>query len=576
MEKREFRIDKAILYSIIQNQAGTLDKAILELVMNAVDGRSSEVFIELDTKCFKVSDDGKGFVSRFEIENFFETFGTPHKDGDATFGKYRMGRGQIMAFTRNMWRSGEFQMEVDIKNEGLNYGLKEGLALAPGCTISGTMYEELKPSELHRICRDIGELCKYISIPVFLNGERVSLKLEEEKWTFVDDNAYYKLLENARGLEVYNLGAFVKSYPPSQFGIGGRVISKQQLQVNFARNDVLQSKCTVFKAIGEAVRTHVRSTEGKKERKTGTYKDLVATRLMAGDIDNEAEFENTVLEEKLFIDVRGAQYSAQSLLKAIGNYTGNLTFSPAEGNLRADKLHQETLALVLAQKTLTRFGVHALEDLFAKMLKAADMAGVHRYGKSRRVIEKLQHTVREFERLAVKISDDRKLVDVKTLKREEKLVFDAVQASQWPIYCAFDKRGHSRKQREIRVGESDSAAGWTDGEMFIAINRNLLHIGGRAGEAMRAFEKIGTLLLHEYDHTSEDTTSHGHDPEFFELYEGVSCGTGAIGDFIHHALGRWLAALQQEKKRAMRRGETDEMDRYAELNRGSELDREAA
>ncbi len=115
----EFKIDKNILYSIIVKQAGTLQKAFLELVMNSIDAKASEIRIEFNGKTFSFYDNGKGFDSEDEIHKFFGTFGTPHKDGDAVYGKFRMGRGQIMAFSQNQWKSNTFFMDVDIKIEEL-------------------------------------------------------------------------------------------------------------------------------------------------------------------------------------------------------------------------------------------------------------------------------------------------------------------------------------------------------------------------------------------------------------------------------------------------------------------------
>ena len=575
MEIREFRIDKSILWSIIQKQAGTLEKAFLELVMNAVDAGSSKVEITLDATTFRVSDDGKGFVDRFEIENFFETFGTPHAEGDATFGKFRMGRGQAMSFGSNTWRSGEFEMFVDIKHDGLNYKLKEGLKKVKGCSIEGTLYEPLPPSDLLRVGRGLENQCKYAPIPVFFNGKRISLDLENEKWTFVDDNAYYLLKESGRGMDVYNLGVFVRQYPPSQFGTAGLVVSKKQLEVNFARNDVLQSECAVFKEITRTLRQHVRQSEGKKERKTASYKDLLATRLMACEIDTAEEFINVVQNEKLLVDVTGAQYSLLQLRNALGRFQGKLTASPQEGNIKADKLQQGQLALVIAPKTLARFGVESLDELFSKAIEAAKAARLSTQALEYRVIDELRKALKPFEALAAKISDEHRLVEMKGLKRDEKMVLDAIKEAQWLIVCAFTQLGQERTARQLRVGESETANGWTDGESYIAINRELLNIKGFQGYAIVAFEKIGTLLLHEYCHHTDDSSGHTHDEEFKELYERVSCMSGAVGEFLHRALNEYLRAVRQDSARALRKGELDEMDRQAALDQLTPLNQPA-
>ncbi len=89
-ERRSFRMDPALLWSVIKSQAGTLAKALLELVMNSIDAGASQVSITLTGTRLKVEDDGRGFQSRTEVTSWFETFGTPHKEGDARWGKFRM------------------------------------------------------------------------------------------------------------------------------------------------------------------------------------------------------------------------------------------------------------------------------------------------------------------------------------------------------------------------------------------------------------------------------------------------------------------------------------------------------
>jgi hypothetical protein len=155
----DFTVDPAILHSIIQSQAGTLSKALLEGVMNSIDAGASGMSVTVTATGFMVVDDGRGFQSRDEIEKWFGRFGTPHVEGDALYGRYRMGRGQMMAFAVTTWRTGTFEMSVDIKNKGMGFGLKERLRGMKGCRITGTLYTPLSGSELDRLHRhttDIG------------------------------------------------------------------------------------------------------------------------------------------------------------------------------------------------------------------------------------------------------------------------------------------------------------------------------------------------------------------------------------------------------------------------------------
>lgn len=127
-ENRTFRMHPNLLKSVIRNQADSFSKAVLESVMNSIDAGASKVNITLDRENLVVIDDGKGFASREEVDLYFEQFGTPHEAGDAVFGKFRMGRGQLFAYCKSSWRSNTFEMLVDIENaEELTYKLRTGL-----------------------------------------------------------------------------------------------------------------------------------------------------------------------------------------------------------------------------------------------------------------------------------------------------------------------------------------------------------------------------------------------------------------------------------------------------------------
>lgn len=292
-ELREFRMHKDMLWSVIQSQAGTFDKAILELMMNAVDAGATEVRMVFDGKSFSVQDDGKGFVSREEIKNFFETFGTPHNSGDATFGKFRMGRGQVMAFTRNRWRSGVFAMEVDIKEKGLRYDLVTLTENTAGCRIEGELYDPMSPSDTIRTVDGLTAMCKYLPIPAYINGKRVSDDMAGIEWTLEDDDAYYLIKPEGRYLDVFNLGVLVRKYWGSQAnGVGGIVVSKKQLEVNFARNDILVSKCEVWKRITANLKQYSVKQEKKSPAQNEQYREMMMEKILVGGFDEAFQMQD--------------------------------------------------------------------------------------------------------------------------------------------------------------------------------------------------------------------------------------------------------------------------------------------
>src|SRR6059058_5478397 len=96
IEQRGFRMHEKLLVDVIMRQAGSIEKAILEGVMNSIEAGATRVDVKVEPRAIEITDDGRGFRSRQEIETFFETFGQPH---DASEGKrwaqFRMGRGQL-------------------------------------------------------------------------------------------------------------------------------------------------------------------------------------------------------------------------------------------------------------------------------------------------------------------------------------------------------------------------------------------------------------------------------------------------------------------------------------------------
>lgn len=138
--------------------------------MNSIDANATEIDIIFDTKSFTVFDNGKGFKNEEEIHKYFKTFGTPHQEGDAIYGKFRMGRRQIMAFSRNVWRTNKFQMEVDIEKNGVNFEFTKDLPFQEGVLITGTFYEPLSYSDYNDLVKELKEFVIYSQIKTIVNG----------------------------------------------------------------------------------------------------------------------------------------------------------------------------------------------------------------------------------------------------------------------------------------------------------------------------------------------------------------------------------------------------------------------
>jgi len=268
MPKRQFEATEGLLNDVMRKQAGTVEKAVLEAVMNSVDAGASKVDVSIKTDAVVVEDDGKG-MSEEDIENYFQKFGLKDSDiEDKEFGKFRMGRGQIFNFGKNIWHTKNNILVVDLDNNhtvvnvdgdtheldssGLSYNVLNTSDEFDGCSIEVELYNLI--DGLQHTVNEVKKLVKYIpwlhDIELTLNGEEL---YEEFDYNYETENAYYSIGVNDAWrfhTSIYNLGAYVTDEKLT--ATRTNVVSKKDLDVNFARNDILDT-CIVYKTIKQEI-----------------------------------------------------------------------------------------------------------------------------------------------------------------------------------------------------------------------------------------------------------------------------------------------------------------------------------
>lgn len=256
MTKREFEATEGLLHDVMRKQAGTVEKAILEAVMNSVDAGAEKIIVNISNNSLQIIDDGKG-MTKEEIEEYFQKFGLKDDDIDEKdFGKFRMGRGQIFNFGKNVWYSRDNMMVVDLNNDeteveyeeetitldssGLSYNLLGNPVHEEGCRIAVHLYDPIGNVESTR--GKVEELVKYIpwlhEVELVINGDEFYEVPDVHEET---EEAYFVIGESGfrSRTEVYNQGAYVDDY--SINNTGGVIIAKVDLDVNLARNDILDT-----------------------------------------------------------------------------------------------------------------------------------------------------------------------------------------------------------------------------------------------------------------------------------------------------------------------------------------------
>lgn len=361
MSKREFKATEGLLHDVMRKQAGSIEKAILEAVMNSVDANSEFIEITIRGNSITISDDGDGMATE-EVERYFEKFGLKDDDiEDKDFGKFRMGRGQIFNFGVNVWHSRDNVMVVDLNNDeatitvdgkeyhldtsGLSYNLIKVDPEYAGCKVNVDLYNPL--DDIHGVASDVKDLIKYIpwmhDVEIFIN--------EDEYWPRFDpdvetENACYKVGRDGYSTStlVYNQGAFVTSADLNQ--TGGIIISKKDLDVNFARNDILDT-CPVFSEIEEEwtriTREHLVDSDDLTEQEKKW--------LLQNAINDEA-FLVEIHDKPLIPDATGGDWSINQL--------------------RGEKVTFAVKGSALAEKVMEHAGIvpvkRSFEDTIVKLI----------------------------------------------------------------------------------------------------------------------------------------------------------------------------------------------------------------
>lgn len=261
--KRDFEATEGLLNDVMRKQAGSVEKAVLEAVMNSVDAGASHIDVRIRPDGMTISDDGEGMTQE-DIEQYFQKFGLKDDDiEDKEFGKFRMGRGQIFNFGKNVWHTRDNILVVNLDEDetfisidgedheldtsGLSYNLLGTDNNVDGCTIEVDFYNLLDNQST--TVNEVKELIEFISwvhdVEIELNGEPISVEAvpdaeTDDAWFFFEPEFDIgKLPSFNNKTAIYNKGAFVKT--ESICPVSSVIVTKTDLDVNFARNDILDT-----------------------------------------------------------------------------------------------------------------------------------------------------------------------------------------------------------------------------------------------------------------------------------------------------------------------------------------------
>jgi hypothetical protein len=528
-ETFSFDVDKSIINHLIHSQNGTISTSLRELIMNSIDANCNYCEIVVGYNGFSVIDDGDGFGSKQDILNHFKTFGKEHDDQSRTYGRFRIGRGQIMSFATVSWHSGPFNMVTDIANKGLEFQLIEDADdVVHGCKVSGEFYSSISDWDLQNTIKSIKNLVKYSPKKIILNGEE--LVNNDVEWGYEDDDVkiHWKSTDWSTDLNLYNIGIYVRDFKTNHFGVSADVVTKKPLKLNMARNEINESdplwikiKDVLSEKADEIVKDKVLRSRGlnvyEKEAMISNFKSRL---LPFPDIYNH----------KLLKDCRGKYFSFKKLVES----NLHVTISPDNDNAKAERISVLKKAIVLHHGELKRWGFDSLNDF---MQEVHNQVHHHQLHTNK---DNFSIAICDFNDLAGCFSDSYDILEQKELSKKQKAFKSALLGINNDIY-----RLMRTKKRVVYLGESDVAEAWTDGDKFIVFNTSNL---GKVEAGAKGALYLVNLMIHEYCHDVSDQGSHEHNFEFYEKYHDFQFEySEKIASLVQSLTTKYANALERYK-----------------------------
>lgn len=529
---RQFKISKNMIYHTIESQAGSIEKAILECLMNAVDANASKVSVFLDNNGidYTISDNGKGFKTEEEIYECFEVFGFDHgtpEENKRTYGTFGIGRAQLWAFSKNQWNTNEFVLEVDIKNKGLDYKLKKEKKKFNGCKIVGQFYEKQSLIELQNIKRELEKLAKYLPIDFTINDEKVNKDIKSEKWDFDNEDSLVKLKKTG-DLIIYNKGVFVCAYPNWKYGTGGTIVSKNSLTLNTARNDILLAKCSVWKKIKKFLENESTSKNLKSKSLTDEQKNNLVYQFLYGDLTY-----SDIAKKKIFIDIKG---KGQTIEYIYNNFNYQVTVADNRGSQKGETILNTKVAFVFSPQILEFLNMNS-EEFIENINKR--VKSFYSYRKDLSFVD--------FSNLKKNISDFSLTIEPRKYTKHQKVEMKVLNMINNGLIWSLKKTisDVNQKRTLVLVEMDDSVLAYTDGKRTISINKNFLKSEFKRGT--RGILKVIMVLIHEYCHCINSNEDHVHSHEFYEnFHDYIVSKADIIDDISKEALMYYVKYLQKE------------------------------
>jgi len=423
-------------------------------------------------------------------------------------------------------------MTVDVKNMGLEYKLVKGLPHFGGCRIEIDLYHnpigEYNYRSLDVLKSAVKKHIEFMEGVISFNGEQLNTPASTLKWDYEDDVALY-MFGKGQDLAFYNLGAFVTTQSASRAGVTGVVVSKKQLEVNFARNEIMSS-CPVYASMQEVIKKN-RITKIRKRKRSLSRNERIA--LLCDLRDGGVKYQD--IRALNLVELSNDKMMSLDKIRQIRI---PWTFAP-HGERVADRLMYLDQAVCINEELLDELDYSGDSRTFFDWLLRAAYASDSRYrGGLQSQWEPMKRCYQEFRTgqggLASGFTNVLTRIPQEKWTVAEKRIVKALQK-----FDCWDNR-------VICIGTSDTSLAWTDGHSYICLAREYLR--SMSFNNIWSVSHLVMTMFHELAHTDSTEDSHHHGMEFYRAFHNIVAGEGRnySPTYIMGELPSRLRNLQKE------------------------------
>lgn len=506
--KRAFRLHEHALTHLVESQGGGLETAVAELVMNAIDAGARNVAVSRQGSVLEVVDDGRG-IELDEVESRFGEVGAPRESEGRPFGRYAMGRLQILKHGRCSWRTGSVRIDVDFEEDPGVYRVRSDLEDYDGCLVRcDTGFEDLE------VCAGwLSVEFHYVrGCEIRVDGLAVN-RPDPERCVYDDDlvELHMKPLGAFEPpvLRIYNQGVFVCTRPQSREvrWLRGDVSSKKPLALTLDRSAV-QSDCPVWEEMLERLEPFQREWLAPGVNLSRAKRAYAWDCALSGTLDW-----CTLLQKLRVVEPvqRGAHLTVHDLAAGEGYHV-----------VASDEV-DDLVNWILAYTNIKVVRPFVPKGGFAA-LPAEYAAALTEKALMRGDLEALRP--RSPELLTVKDQD---------LSKDELLVLGSIRSAARRVSVLQGIR--------FWAGWANSAEAWTDCEGNVWIHRDQLSLKYGLCSAMH----LMLLVAHELSHREPSVeTDHGHDEAFLQRFHRLLMG-GELDSFSGLVMEAYAAKLEDSE-----------------------------